>query len=192
MTAHSNEALDRDALEVSIARRPTDLNRVTQDLEVAQVEFAAIDEAWEAAKGEGEGVGVGAARASMQEPDHPMRSGCAFGRRQDSDLLRVKLGSLGVPGRARFPAQWRMVQLLTRIYYPVPCHLRYCRCRYRCSASQAMFCLALHGKRRFSRGRPRLGGGPSVRRSAHQPCVRDGASALSPRARRASLGARGR
>ncbi len=35
MTALSSEALDRDALEVSIARRLADLNRVTQDLEVA-------------------------------------------------------------------------------------------------------------------------------------------------------------
>ncbi len=58
MTALSSEALDRDALEVSIARRLADLNRVTQDLEVAQVELACIDGAWEAAKGEGKGVGV--------------------------------------------------------------------------------------------------------------------------------------
>ncbi len=58
MTALSNKALDRDALEVSAARRLADLNRVTQDLEVAQVELASIDGAWEAAKGEGEGVGV--------------------------------------------------------------------------------------------------------------------------------------
>ncbi len=61
MTALSSEALDRDALEVSIARRLADLNRVTQDLEVAQVEIASIDKTWEAAKGEGEGVGVRAA-----------------------------------------------------------------------------------------------------------------------------------
>ncbi len=58
MTALSNKALDRDALEVSAARRLADLNRVTQDLEVAQVELASIDGAWGAAKGEGEGVGV--------------------------------------------------------------------------------------------------------------------------------------
>ncbi len=45
MTALSSEALDRDALEVSIARRLADLNRVTQDLEVAKVELAPIDEA---------------------------------------------------------------------------------------------------------------------------------------------------
>ncbi len=63
MTALSSEALDRDALEVSAARRLADLNRVTQDLEVAQVELASIDKAWEAAKGEGEGVGVRAASA---------------------------------------------------------------------------------------------------------------------------------
>ncbi len=64
MTALSSEALDRDALEVSIARRLADLNRVTQDLEVAEAEIASIDEAWEAAKGEGEGVGVRAAAPS--------------------------------------------------------------------------------------------------------------------------------
>ncbi len=53
MTALSSEALDRDAFEVSIARRLADLNRVTQDLEIAEVDLAFIDEAWEAAKGEG-------------------------------------------------------------------------------------------------------------------------------------------
>ncbi len=55
MTALSSKALDRDALAVSIARRLIELNCVSQDLEVAEVELASIDEAWEAAKGEGEG-----------------------------------------------------------------------------------------------------------------------------------------
>ncbi len=64
MTALSGEALDRDALEVSIARRRTALNRVMQDLEVAQVELASINKAWVAAKAEREGVGVRAVRAS--------------------------------------------------------------------------------------------------------------------------------
>ncbi len=62
MIAMSSEALDRDALEVSAARRLADLNRATQDLEVAEVELASIDEAWGAAKGEGVGVGVRALR----------------------------------------------------------------------------------------------------------------------------------
>ncbi len=56
MTALSSEALDRDVLEVSITRRLADHNRVTQDLEVAQVELASIDETWEAVKGEAVGV----------------------------------------------------------------------------------------------------------------------------------------
>ncbi len=68
MTALSNKALDRDALEVSAARRLADLNRVTQDLEVAQVELASIDGAWEAAKGEGEGVGVRAGNTDARWP----------------------------------------------------------------------------------------------------------------------------
>ncbi len=57
MTALSSEAIDRDALQVSIARRLADLNRVTQDPEVAQVELASIDKVWEGAKGEGRGLG---------------------------------------------------------------------------------------------------------------------------------------
>ncbi len=61
VTALSSEALDRDALEVSAARRLADFNRVTQDLEVAQVDLASIDETWEAAKGEGVGVRAGRA-----------------------------------------------------------------------------------------------------------------------------------
>ncbi len=68
MTALSSEALDRDALEVSIARRLADLNRVTQDLEVAEVELASIDKTWEAAKGEGEGVGVRAQALNSTRP----------------------------------------------------------------------------------------------------------------------------
>ncbi len=68
MTALSSEGLDRDALEVSIARRLAALNRVTQDLEVAQVELASTDEAWEGAKGAGEGVGVRAQAPSHARP----------------------------------------------------------------------------------------------------------------------------
>ncbi len=70
MTALSNEALDRDALEVSAARCLAALNRVTQDLEVAQVELASIDGAWDAAKAKGEGAGSSSVSPAATGPSH--------------------------------------------------------------------------------------------------------------------------
>ncbi len=59
MTALSSEALDRDALEVSIARRLADLNRVTQDLEVAQVSSPPSTRPGGRPRGRGRGRGRG-------------------------------------------------------------------------------------------------------------------------------------